>query len=525
MNLLIVEDEQNSREGILHCIDWARFGLSVKAAKNGLEAMDMLDAFRPDIVITDIKMPKMNGIELAKVLKERFKDVRIIFLSGYDDKEYLMNAIRIKIDNYLLKPVSIDELEDIISGIVDELKEEQSSQMIAIEALRKQRFGVTLLRDDFSRNLIDGRLNNVNVINTWIHKLELPLSVNDNCFAVVLIRVDSVDNNMDAACYDDQKLIDFSIRNIVDEIISVLAKGYVFRYTDDQYLCIVKFENENDYYGKIGELSLKIKNNLSEYISVITTVSAGNCVMGIDKLKKSYRQADRNIQKGKLYIEERKEKDFEWKFPQDLYQSLEQAIRNGNNKESEKIIGKIEEIYRECDESDTNAEYMLSFSVYTVMTVVQQLDLKEDTTLKIQVLYENFVDSSVAVRSFQIIREMIDNICDDVNFNDGRSEKDIVKKIKEQLESHYYEDISISKIARSVFLSSTYICILFKKQTGMTINEYLSNIRIERAKALLINSNHTVAEVALSVGYHDPKYFSRIFRKIVGVPPSEYYHG
>ena len=524
MNLLIVEDEQNSREGLLNCIDGFGLGLTVKAVKNGSEALEILDAFKPDIVVTDIKMPKMNGIELAEELRNRFGEIRIVFISGYDDKEYLMNAIRMKIDNYLLKPVSLEELEKTMKEIVSELKEKQSSQLSGVEIKHKYKMGVTLLCDDFSRNLIEGKLTDANVISSWINKLDMPISPDGKCYAAVLVKIDSIENEFDTTCYDDQRLIDFSIRNITDEIISGYTDGYTFRYSDDMYLCILSFENEKAYYEHIGELTLKIRDSLAKYISIITTVSVGKSVTGIRDLKKSFRQAKKNIQKGQTVAEEEKERKYIDRYvPQELYDELETAIRNGDYRATEMILQEVMDTWKDCEENGTGIGYMLSYAVYTVLSTAQQLKLKTGTERKLQALYNDFLDSASADHSLQIILDMTGSICNDLNFDEGNNEKIIVEKIKDQLESHYSEDISISKIAGSVYLSSTYVCILFKKHMGMTINEYLSHVRIERAKALLQNSSHTVAEVALSVGYHDPKYFSRIFRKTVGVPPSEYF--
>ncbi|WP_026486474.1 response regulator transcription factor [Caldanaerobius polysaccharolyticus] len=532
--LLLVDDEEEVRKGIINKIQWEKYGFDVVAeAENGWDALDVAEKIVPDVVITDIKMPFMDGIKLAELLRDKYPTAKIIILTGYDEFEYAQKAIKLNVMDYVLKPVSSKELVDVLVKVKAQIDDE-IAQKQDIQALREHyRKSLPVLREKFLTSLVMGKLGK-NEILERSHNYGVDL--NGSLFVVSVVSIDNMvesAENLGFVLPEDSELLSFALLNICEEVVDKYGLGIVF--LNDEKIVIITVSDQNDKYAVMDRTFSaleEIKKSVEKFLKFTVTIGVGTVCGNTEGISDSYRQAlsalDYKLVLGNnrvIWIEDI-EPHCENKvvFDDEKERMLTSCIRVGTHEEVEGIIEKL------FDGIDWTKVSIDDYKVYLmeIMTAI----LKTAAALNLnteEVFGSNFgvFNEMYKFDSIRGVKEWLKNICVKIMnciSNDRKSTyKLLVEKAKEYAQNHYSEsDITIDKICKFLHISPTYFSFIFKKETKMTYMNYLLQIRMNVAKELLKTTNMKVFEIAEKVGYPEPNYFSYSFKKYVGMSPTEY---
>lgn len=528
--LILVDDEVEVRKGIIQKIEWQKYGFEVIGeAENGKEALDIIEKEIPDVVVTDIRMPIMDGMELAAILRERFPTVRIIILSGFDEFKYAQQAVKLDIVEYVLKPVTSKDMLEILTKIKAQIDEEVSHKE-DIKSLRLHYVkSLPIMRDKFLTSLITMPMKKAE-INDKIKAYELNL--NGKGFAAAAISIDSNSIKGGNFTQEDSELVRYAVLNIAEEIINRISLGTAFIH-NDYVVVLVRFDtNDNDLiFNRTFRVLDEIRQNVEKYLRFTVTIGLGSICDDTALLNDSYKNAvsalDYRFVIGinrVIYIQDLEQHYVEKvDFDETKEQMLKTCIKVGSAEEISETIDILFKDIGDIKASFKDYQIYLLEIIATITKVSKGLQL--DTGEVFGLNYNLFTE----LYKFDTIEEVkgwIKGICiklmNYISYKRQDACKIIVEKAKEYALSNYSDDdLSLNKICNLLHISQSYFTSIFKKETGETFLNFLVQIRLEAAKELLLTTNLKTSEIAERVGYPDPHYFSYFFKKNYGVSPKE----
>lgn len=476
--LFIVDDERITREGITKMVDWHSLGIMITGtASNGKEALNLISNDPPDILLCDVRMPHMNGIELAKVIVKEYPKCKIIFLSGYTDKEYLKAAISLKVEDYIEKPVFKEELEKTIIGTIKKIQQENSPSL-NVQGLK---YTARMIRQEIAALLTTEEDGYIKAI-TKFYPLHFVWSEETRISAICII------------CRDSETGTSL-VEKINEYADGLQSTDLYICQKDKQVLAVVL--NTSNTKGIINLLS-ESDSILSVGISKIPTLK---------KIHKYYEKAEEYSRIAFFYdIHDRVLSDEQIaNYPDRLPEEITKSIPE-NFEDSKKTFEQIRLIHS----SDINnvKDYLYEFYLKMMKWTIN------DNTIK----FEDFTELSLneienlilyGMREFGVL---------------GNNQYDA--KIKNTIHfimwNYMNTNLSINMIAENIGLSPNYLSNLFKQETGTTINNFIIDIRISKTKNLLLNSDSRLYEIAKAVGITDPNYLSILFKNHCGMTPSQY---
>ena len=510
MKLLIVEDERITREGLLDSIDWAQIGVTqVFSAENGEAGLFLAKRVLPEIVLTDIRMPRMDGITMAGSIREILPECRIIFLSAYSEIDYYKAAIDLKAIRYLDKPVEPEQLRIVISEAVSEYM-----LLNRYKSSHEQHF--VQERQKLADAICVGESEEV-LINEYNRlKLRTSFSSKDYCMAIVIhFRLD----------FEDE------MQGEIANLASLMSEAVIFPnlYSIRQKTRIVYFIFTPTEISKhqLNSTCISLRERLRNRTF---SIAAGKSFRGIVNANKSYASAKKVLDKIYLYP---------WGQIVNYSEEIEKSTGiTAYTKEKNEILHNLSE----ADEEDTLAAcndlykkllahkdltYHIARELYfeIISEVFQKAEslhvqIKEDTI-------NEAISWIVLIESYNL-DELHDFLCRHISLyfsamEEARIEKKQVLVIKNYIAKNYKDDtLSIGEISSYLHMSASHVCTMFRKETGETINNYLTEYRINKAKQYLRETLLTASEISVKVGYRDSSYFGRLFRKRVGMTPNEY---
>ena len=507
---MIVEDERITREGLLESLDWPQVGVTkVLSAENGETGLHMAKRVLPDIVLTDIRMPRMDGITMATHIREILPECRIIFLSAYSEIDYYKAAIDLKAIRYLDKPIESERLRAVISEAVDEcmqLRNYKSSNALR-QMQEKQKFADAICtgEDEAALEKEYKRL-----------KLNAYFKIKDYCAAIIInFRLD----------FEDEMQSD--LQNLAADLSKavIYPNLYTIRHKTRVVLLLYAPAEISDYH--MNATCKKLQSMLSGYVYFIVV---GRLFRGLKNANKSYLTAKTALNKTYLYP-----------WGQVIYYSDDSEITVGITA----YAGLKSGITRNVSEGNEKDALDACDALYKTLAARRDLTFYSARELYFELISEVFhkADSMhlqikedevgggiswiVLIESYNL-DELHSFLCRHISFyftslESVKDEKKQVLAIKNYIAKHYMDDmLSIGEISGYLHMSASHVCTIFKKETGDTINNYLTEYRLNKAKQYLRETLFTVAEISVKVGYRDNSYFGRIFRKHVGMTPNEY---
>lgn len=540
--LILAEDEEDVREGIIGQIDWERYGFEVvEQAENGKEAAELVDRLLPDVVVTDIQMPFMNGLQLAEYIRSRHPGTKIIILTGYDEFEYAQRAIKLQIDEYILKPFSSRELIEVLlkvkTVIESEIAEKENIHVLS-EHYRKS---LPILREQFLSSLVSRRLRPEEIA-AKSREYGIPLS--GDWFQSSVISLDYIrgpgaaeaDHRVSLRDTGDRNLQLFAVLNIAEEICLKHGFGRVFIHRDDLVmLSSLAGKDESEMTGRTLAVLEEIRQNVQRFLKLTVTIGAGTVCRTPELLFRSFADAlqalDYRLILGNnrvIWIEDVESRTSRLPVYDELTeQSLIRTVKLGTVQELTEIIN---ELFGTLDGSQVTAS---EYRIFLLEILTSILRVAKESGSETNELFGPGIASLPDMNKFNNMedaKQWIIDICtrlmNHIAQERQSSYKQLVEQAKHFIKSHYDDsDISIGRVCQHLHISTGYFSSIFKKETKLTFVSYLLQIRLEAAKELLRTTELKAFEIADKIGFTDPNYFSFCFRKKYGQSPKEYKNG
>lgn len=531
IKLFIVDDEPNTREGLRYYFDWHKYDIEVVGeADDGSIALEPILRLLPDIVLTDIRMPEMDGLQLANKLRDAKSETKIIFVSGYEDINYLKTALKVKAVDYILKPVNLEELAAVIEKTIKAINEEKAEKRLIYEMNAKLIESMPTLREKFFMTLVRDGIDEEIDINEKIRFLELQLP-NDANYCVIALSIDDKLTKFEYMTEKDKQIMCFSIINICEELINKSMSGYIFENRIGEYVCILKIkpsDPEDNLYTLISD----IKESMLKYLKISFTIGVGFIVHGLVNLSKSYSKAYENVSQ-RLFLGKNNiitvdsletEEDFTYKFDIEKVQQLTNLLKSVDEI---KLTKAIEEIFMQISKYKyANVKYCINVCLQLLLTssrVLMELQINnEEIDIDENEVWEELFKLETLEDMKNSVTRYFVKLCKHISIKRNKKCRNVIEQIKKIIDNKYKENIGINDIAQEVYLTTTYLCMVFKQETGETVNDYLTKVRIEKARELLKEPKNKLYDICYEIGYSEPGYFSKIFKKHTGLTPSEY---
>jgi two-component system, response regulator YesN len=522
MKALIVDDEKHVREGIKILADWEQNGIQeIYEAGNGEEAIQLIQTVRPEIIFSDMKMPKMDGTQLLQWIKENQPDSKTIVVTGYDDYHYMRKAIHFGSSDYLLKPIEPEILNQTLEKAVNEWKKEECD--------RKRKETSSLLINEMTPVYRDRKLTQLVNSDHFQKDLfeELGWLKQSRDYIVALVRV----NGKTMEGFEgDRDLTYFAILNIINEIMKENGSGIGFRYLSKKLEIVLIFW---DKFELVEEILVSIYKTLKIMLDISCPIAVGKAVNNSSKLIDSYHHArkvllNRNILNdsvNKVYMSDLEAAPSLKSLI--VYSSdIELAIQTGE-------IGAFKELMDRIEKDITELEYLSVKQVMNLETEYlvisnkwfKQYNLSFRAPEDIEQRVDLFFDSNGMFRLKEYKerkrREMV-VFLKKVKKSTLRKSNNIITDIEKYLQENFDRDVKLQEISDNFYISREYISRKFKQEYNENISDYIVRIRMEKAKSLLKNSQLKIYEIASMIGYQDDKYFRKVFKKVEGITPNEY---
>ncbi|MCL6458331.1 MAG: response regulator [Gorillibacterium sp.] len=525
-SMVVIDDIRAVVNGISKDMDWSQHGIQiVGTAYNGEDGMALIRETTPDIIVTDIRMPKFSGTEMISEVFTLIPHSKIIFISGYSDFEDAQKAIRMGAFDYILKPFTPKQLVEIVLKAKGVLETEKHEHNQAKDMQKMLRESMPLLRQEYLNLLLRFTAKQERLLERWEF---LQIDVEQSPLAVLVLEVDHFAQSATNTSVGEIELLRFSVQNITEETILTKTKGIVFRDSISRFVAIMNPTDDVD----MVTLTDQCRENIAKYTKCTVSAGVSLIVSSLMELPDAYRQAMEALSftyyaEGNSVLSysniQSKPKTELLRLSVEKEKELHFAIRTGN---FEKVQHVLELIFEEWDSQTVlpspnmiRTRY-LELSVLIHKGVPELVDGADPASLEEIMRIMTSHDSSL--RDMRQALEDLCRLCCDCMESYLHSDGQIViNNVISYIRDHLHVNLMVGDYARQVHLSASYFANLFKKITGMSVMQFITQERMEKAKLLLLEDK-PIAEIALLLGYEERSYFSDVFKKNTGLTPTEF---
>lgn len=527
--IMLVDDEEEVRKAIICKMDWEQLGFTVVGdAENGEDALEKLDQLEPDVVMTDIRMPYMDGLALTSRIREKYPSMKVLVFSGYDDFEYAQQAIKLGVIEYILKPVNGEELAEILNRVRVSLDEE-IEQRRNIDTLRENYLGsLPILRELFLNDLVR-RAADVADITPKLGEYGIDI-LGARKWLTAVIHVEQVEQREEQVFSQHQELIPISVRSLTEDHLKPYCRFAIFNSMEG-ITVIAAIDEDNTQTGLINVLN-DICKETRRMLEVSITAGVGRSCDTLWEIARSYQTAvdalgyRAIVGKGKaIYINDvepvgRGKLLLDGKGEEELIS----AIKFGPADRIGSVIG---DLAARMDGAKVHARqyqvYMLSI-VNCMIRLMQQYDLDINEMFGDHMLYGDILEG--IYRREEFADRLIPIACrmnEAMNRERDNTAKKVILEAKEYIREHFANpELSVEMLCRHLHMSPAYFSTMFKKETGQSYVNYVTEVRLKRAVELLNETDDKTYVIAEKVGYLEQNYFSYVFKKKYGVSPTAY---
>lgn len=528
--ILIADDEAWIRERLAQAIDWASIGAEVAGeACDGEEALEKCRISQPEILLTDIRMPCVNGLELIGKLKEQGYTGKIIIISGYDDFQYAQQAVKLGAHDYILKPVDDGELLKTVQNAIEKLEQEKKREETLSSLQQQLEEQLPRLRERFVRSLLTGYFSTRERA-----KLELDYFHIENenlshiCFVIQMDDAAPLPDDLETA-----HLVQFGLCNITRDFIDRLGSGYVLISQQDQIVGVVSSPKSPEALARQAlSISHGIRTMVKRVLDQTITIGVGNPCGDLLDISLSFNQArqaliNRNyFGNGGIYTVETA-RDTEKPVACRNYDMdfLCGYIKAGKEEEAQKaldaMLDKVVSENAHIRPVDIRSLYINI--IFSAMKAASEYKEIEERFNSMDVGFFRKLDRLNTMEELRhALSAAVKEITGCIEAARCGNKRRIVEMALTFIEDHYSEPISLSDVAEAVYLNPSYFCKIFKNETGESFTKSLMKFRINKAIALLQDPRLKIYEIAEMVGYSDVQYFTKIFKSVAGVVPTYY---
>lgn len=495
-------------------IDWNQYGFVLSGeAEDGIKGVELCRSIVPDLVITDVRMPGKDGIELIEELNDELKDTKFIILSGFAEFDLAQKALRLGACDYILKPLNKEQFINTIikaKELLDKCREEYDNSCKIAEVVRKNS---NLLKNTIIANMVEGKVKNL--------KEEVDFfGFKGSYFAILSLGFDNITG-----------------KNQTDEIQKILC--VIEKFIDDNNLNwnLCQYHNENLIFlcaekpaiEEIKQIAYELIEELYRVLGIGIFVGIGAITNELDEVAQSYKTAEENL-KSRFYSNCNHVFDSRPDYIQEDLQkkylnienetSIFSALENGDWPKLESaFFALVEGINIQGYHSP---EAVKDFYEVLVSRVAERAGNIEDNGINMNQVKCEMRMQNTYRGLIEYVKDLLYRICASFGKGDEQDSTKLIKEIKRYINDNISNEITLNTIATRFHMNLFYISHFFKKETSMNFLDYLTLQRVEKAKELLEAIDSKIYEVAIKVGYNDQRYFSQVFKRYTGYTPKEY---
>ena len=535
LKTFLAEDEIVVRENIKKMVPWEQYGFElVGEASDGEMALPLIKKLKPDLLITDIKMPFMDGLTLCKVVKKELPDIKIVILSGYDDFNYAKEAIGIGVEDYLLKPITKNAFLERLCEIRSRYEHEKSQREYYEQFHREMQEYEQNSSRDFFEGLISGTMD---MGEMYERADKLGLDIVAEAYNILIFTLES--ENAAAGQSETYSEWEARAREKIEGLFADHSYAMLFRNNVFSYGVLVKEQKDNP-----GKNTRDCVESIREILSDAPAgqpwfIAAGEPVERLSNMKHSYNTAAQTYARRYLYDghilyyrdlkeEELAKDDGRYLKKVDINAMdpaiIQKFLGSGLKEETGNFVRDyFHAIGKEPMTSMVFRSYVILNVRFSVLSFLNRMGycasaLEESDTE--DALEQGGASMEAAMAYAERILQKAIEIRDE---NSGNKNRDILENSIEYIKNHYMdENMSLNAVAQVANISANHFSALFSQNIGQTFIEYLTGIRMGHAKELLRCTGKRASEIALEVGYKDSHYFSYLFKKTQGMTPSDY---
>ncbi len=526
-SVFLVDDEPIVLEGIRSKINWEEAGFSFAGeATDGEIALSMIHELKPDILITDIKMPFMDGLELSAAIKKTQPWIKIIILSGHDEFDYAKKAISIGVEDYLLKPFTSEEVISSLKKIATQIDRERTQQSDITRMKEELKTHEKLVQKEFLNNLVHGAADMTNLM---VKCQEVGIDLLSRCYKIFISRIESRTHNIrnqEEAC---SRLNSYS---------GTWDQTYSFFHHTNRLVCICKGSAPTELEENVFRLAETIEHIATQNEDCYVITGIGKTVDHLSLLPSSYEDAKKITDADTISADNTQNAQnriissddiplsgsnglFELKDSDPIVDRLKYASKNDISTIIEESMALI---YDNPSQFNVFASYLLVDMIFAVSKLVENLggDIKQ---INPEIVQRQYLDN--AVRDEKIFVKTLEDVLNfALEYRDSKMTGkygDTILKAKKFIEENYADqNTTLTTVAEAVAMSPNHFSTIFSHECKTTFIEYLTNVRIENAKRLMKETDMKGYDIAYECGFSDPHYFSYIFKKNTGLSPREY---
>jgi len=526
-SLLMVDDEQEVIDVMVRKLDWDAMGFTVCGrAENGIEALELAKELQPDVVMMDIKMPFMDGLEVSSQLKQLFPDIVIIICSGFDEFEFAKEAIALGVEDYLLKPVDSDEIIRVLEKVHGQLDSERARRSGVQELEKYYKKSLPMLRENFLDMLVEGPITEER-LRDGITEYKLDLSSRYYVVSVIHVSTSDMPENM------SPRLAQLSVRQLCEEWNKDLEGMYIFNYRGH----IVSITPMDDLSGmnQFTDNCARFCRLAKHSCKVTVTVGIGVAVTDPKEIYVSYKSAREAVSYRVLYgcgtainiNEINPDEDYSGVDGDEKLQKIFKQIKMGSSQDVENAVADYTASLVESRMNINRFRLELMDTVTRFYKFCINNDVESDKIFggkdDDSDLYAQLVQMGSADEIGHRIKEISLKIREELMSSRDSKTGSLIKRAEDYVRDNYYNpELTVDMVCSELNLSAAYFSTVFKKETGKTFITYLTDYRMKEAVRLLIEENEKTYIIAERVGYSDANYFSYVFKKQFGVSPTIY---
>ncbi len=529
--LMLVDDEEEVRTSIIRQVNWENLGFRVVGdAENGEDALEKIDLYEPDVVMTDIRMPYMDGLELIQCAHSKHPALKFVIFSGFDDFEYAQEAIRLGVSEYILKPVNNEELSEIFAKIKKNLDAEIEIRRDIARLREHYLVNLPLLKSQFLNHLVNGQLSTAE-IGLRLEEYGIDIAgAKKYMSACVDIEYDKMP--VDAKLGLQKELLSLSLIDLIGDKLGEYHRCSVFNSLTDAKILLIIALDEKQSRARLMDILRAICKESKRLLGITISMGLGMARERMEDLAESYQGAlealgyKQIVGQGELiYIQ-----DVEPRTAGVLYfddredEELSAVIKFGPEERIRSFVDKtMEKLLHAKVHLRQQQAYILSM-VSVIIRLMQQYDMD------LQHFDEaggDFMLLADKLKNPEILESWFYDICLKIHLNiqekRENTSKQVIVDAKAYIQENYRdESLTVEVICRQLHMSAAYFSTLFKKETGQTCIAYITELRLNKAVELLNTTDYKTYMIASMVGYAEQNYFSYVFKKKYGVSPSKY---
>jgi len=515
--VFFVEDEIITREGIRDNVDWQASGFEFCGeATDGEMALPMLRTIQPDVLITDIKMPFMDGLQLSKIMRERMPWVKIIILSGHDEFEYAQQAIKLGVTDYLLKPITVQNLQCALQKLTVQLDHEKEDQAHLKKLQEQADENRTTLREKLLFKLVVGAVSPTEAIENG---QTLGLNLSARYYLVAILKIELGDRTEHYEHAEHQR-----IQNSVIGLIERNSDIFMLKRDWGDLVLVMK--------GATSEYLEEERDLLLDDIRSMLANTRYKLTVGMGAVKKRIADICQSFAEAMAYIQNMVDDKSGLSQPLEQMELLkvdkaavEKYLHSGvQDGFDEFFYAYLQPLSETALKSSLIKNYIFVDVVLAVAKLVNDLGGEVDKVIpelnSIELMMSN-------IKTLEQLREQVCQLLSSaLAYRDGQPRgqyMDLIRQAKQYIECHYKDpELSLNVLAAHANLSASHFSVVFSQETGQTFKDHLTEIRMNKAKELLRMTALRSADIAYQVGYNDPHYFSSVFKKHTSLSPIEF---